>query len=138
MRDQLFDWMEANTLAITEDGHIIAYKYVRSDYFDCHTGTILHEVGSPTPIEMPREMVDDDPTNLCSAGLHCCSERYLPNYGGGSPRRLLMMKVNPADVVSVPIGYDGKMRVCRYWAIQELDWDDYSEGDHTRLAVVDL
>jgi len=37
--DELFGFMEACTLPITPDGCFLAYKRVRENYFDCHSGT---------------------------------------------------------------------------------------------------
>ena len=36
---ELYRFLESNDLPITEDGHFLAYKNVRDDYFDRHSGT---------------------------------------------------------------------------------------------------
>jgi hypothetical protein len=56
--------------------------------------------------------------NTCSTGLHFCSEGYLNSFGG---ERTVIVKINPADVVSIPSDYnDAKGRACRYEVIGEL------------------
>ena len=66
---------------------------------------------------MDRKDVNDDPNQTCSAGLHVCSQAY-GMYGS----RLLLVSVNPADVVSVPIEYkNAKMRVCKYYVKEDVD-----------------
>lgn len=117
-RQQLYTFLEKNKMPITPDGHFMAYKVVRDSYLDGHTGTIMHTLG--VPISMPRHLVDDDPNHVCSAGLHCCSWDYIPRmYPTG---RILLMKVNPRDVVSVPTDYNNaKMRVCEYVPVEEVE-----------------
>jgi hypothetical protein len=70
--DQVYGFLEKNKLPITEDGYFLAYKRVREDYLDCHTGTIDNSVGEV--VEMERNLVDDNPDSHCSTGLHFCSE----------------------------------------------------------------
>ena len=68
---ELYGFLEKNNLPITPDGHFLAYKRVRENYFDCHTGTMDNSVGMI--VEMERNEVDDNRNNTCSAGLHFCS-----------------------------------------------------------------
>lgn len=114
--EQLHRFLEACDLPITKEGHLLAYKAVRGDYWDAHTGrTFRNTVGSV--IEMDRNKVDDDPARTCSHGLHVCSQAY-----GKFSERLLLVSVNPRDVVSVPRDYrDAKMRVCRYTVLKEVE-----------------
>jgi hypothetical protein len=66
---------------------------------------------------MARNSVNDNPEETCSHGLHVCSEGYT-KFGD----RLMLVAVNPADVVSVPIDYNAsKMRTCRYTVFQEIE-----------------
>jgi hypothetical protein len=116
-REQLYDFLSACQLPITSDGHFLAYKRVREDLMDLHSGTIPNTVGAV--VEMERHKVDDDPNRTCSAGLHVCSLPYLRAFHGPV---LLACKVNPRDVVSVPTDYhNSKMRVCRYEVVEQLD-----------------
>jgi hypothetical protein len=114
--DELYGFLEKNELPITPDGHFLAYKRVKDDYTDCHTGTMDNSIGSI--VEMERNKVDDDKDRTCSTGLHFCSHSYLASFGGS---RTMIVKVNPADVVSIPSDYNGaKGRACRYEVIGEV------------------
>ena len=113
---ELYGFLEKNNLPITSDGHFLAYKKVRKDFKDCHTGTMDNSVGQI--VEMERNEVDDDQNRTCSTGLHFCSQNYLNHFGG---ERTVIVKINPADVVSIPTDYDNsKGRACRYEVIGEL------------------
>lgn len=115
--DELYKFLEKNNLPITPDGHFLAYKRVRDNYTDCHTGTMDNSVGKI--VEMERNQVDDDRDRTCSTGLHFCSQSYLNNFGG---ERTMIVKINPKDVVSIPSDYnDSKGRACRYEVIGEVD-----------------
>lgn len=113
-RKDLFDFMRANKMPITRDGHFIAYKKVRGDYLDCYTGKISNRPGRI--IKMLRSEVDGDRTRTCSYGLHVAAFSYASTFSHG---QLLEVKVNPADVVAVPPDYhQQKMRVCRYRVVR--------------------
>ena len=119
--DELFGFLEACTLPITPDGHFLAYKRVREDYLDCHSGTMDNSVGNI--LEMDRNAVDDDKNRTCSAGLHFCSFDYLKSFHGD---RIVIVKVNPKDVVAVPADYNNsKGRTCRYEVVGESELDGY-------------
>jgi hypothetical protein len=114
--DELYRFLEKNNLPITPDGHFLAYKKVRENYMDCHSGTFDNSVGKVC--EMERNHVDDDKDRTCSTGLHFCSQEYLKSFGG---ERTMIVKVNPRDVVSIPSDYnDSKGRACRYEVVGEL------------------
>lgn len=115
--DELYGFLEKGSMPITPDGHFLAYKKVRENYFDVHSGTMDNSVGKI--VEMERNAVDDDKDRTCSAGLHFCSRSYLSKFGG---ERIVIVKINPRDVVSIPSDYnDAKGRACRYEVIGELD-----------------
>lgn len=116
--DELYGFLEKNSLPITPDGHFLAYKKVRRDYMDIHSGTMDNSVGKV--VEMERNQVDDDKDRTCSTGLHFCSQEYLPSFGG-SDSRVVILKINPRDVVSIPSDYNNaKGRACRYEVIGEV------------------
>ena len=116
---ELYGFLEKNNLPITPDGHFLAYKRVRGDYKDIHSGTMDNSVGQV--VEMERNAVDDDKDRTCSTGLHFCSQSYLPHFGAGGDNRTVIVKINPADVVSIPSDYnDAKGRACRYEVIGEV------------------
>jgi hypothetical protein len=116
---ELYGFLEKNKLPITSDGHFLAYKKVRKDFKDCHSGTMDNSVGQV--VEMERNQVDDDQNRTCSTGLHFCSQEYLNHFSGD---HTMILKINPRDVVSIPNDYnDSKGRACRYEVIGELGVD---------------
>lgn len=118
--ESCYAFLERNNLPITEDGHFLAYKWVNSEYRDCWTNKMDNSIGAT--VEMPRNDVVDDPDSCCAAGLHFCSADYLGNYSGA---HLMVLKINPRDVVSVPKSYNfSKGRCCRYEVIDEIDQRD--------------
>lgn len=130
--NETYGFLEACNLPITDDGHFLAYKMVRHDYRDIYTGTMDNSVGCI--VEVPRNKVDENSERTCSYGLHCCSKEYLfSGYGSwniGGVDRILIVKVNPRDVVAVPSDYNNsKMRVCRYEVVGELTRDDLNLGE---------
>jgi len=116
---QLFRFINQKKIPIGQDGCILAYKAVRRNYWDKHTGkTFQYKVGSV--IEMPRNQISDDPKVACAPGLHVGARDYLGSDGRTGPKGYggsdlwMIVKVDPADVVSVPYDYDSrKMRVCK-------------------------
>ena len=116
--DELYGFLEKNSLPITPDGHFLAYKKVRRDFKDIHSGTMDNSPG--TIVEMERNMVDDNKDQTCSTGLHFCGLSYLDHFGGNDSRTVIV-KIDPADVVSIPRDYNGaKGRACRYEVIGEM------------------
>lgn len=115
-REDLYTFLTANNTPFTKDGCFIAYKMVKSDWWDSYTGnTHLNTPGAV--IEMDRERVDPDRNNTCSKGLHVADFEYARTFSGN---RLLEVKVNPRDVVAVPPDYHSrKMRVCKYLVLRE-------------------
>ena len=120
--DELYGFLEKNSLPITPDGHFLAYKKVRNDYLDIHSGTMDNSPGKI--VEMERNEVDDNKDRTCSSGLHFCSQDYLPHFGNGSDNRVVIVKINPRDVVSIPSDYNNaKGRACRYEVVGEIGND---------------
>lgn len=121
---ECFKFLEANEMPITEDGCFIAYRSVTLDFKDHRTGQWDNSIGAIC--EEDRNLVDEDPNNTCSKGLHVCALGYIhgPNsHGyGGSRSHWVIVKVNPRDVVAVPHDYKNtKMRVCRFEVVGQLD-----------------
>ena len=130
-RQQLYKFLEHNGHPLTKDGNFIAYKGVRNNFTDCHTGNFDNSIGQV--VEMDRNEVDDNPNNTCSSGLHVAAFGYADGFGSV----LLEVEVNPQDVVSVPNEYNGeKMRVCKYKVRAvcesklETELYDYDEDDY--------
>lgn len=143
-RQHLFNFLTKHRLTITEDGNFLAYKCVRENYLDKHSGKFSNHVGAV--IEMPRESVDDNPNNECSYGFHVGGLAYS-GPGGTFHKtndKVLIVSVDPADVVAVPRDYEFlKMRTCKYTVVGEYkceltksvysgqvdDGDDYYDDD---------
>lgn len=116
--DELYDFLEVGELPITEDGHFLAFKNVRGNYLDIHSGKFDNSVGSIC--EMKRNQVDEDKDRTCSYGLHFCSIAYLPHFRDSSDGKTMILKINPRDVVAIPADYNNtKGRTCRYEVVGE-------------------
>lgn len=114
--NELYGFLEANSLPITEDGCFLAYKRINSNFRDCHTDSMDNSVGKT--VSMERNHVDDRCEQTCSHGLHVCSFDYLKHFGGA---KTVLVKVNPMHVVSVPNDYNNaKMRVCEYVVLEDI------------------
>jgi hypothetical protein len=117
--NELYGFLDSCSLPITDDGCFLAYKKVRNDYFDIYTGTMSNAVGNT--LQMERNLVNENPEQTCSHGLHVCSQSYLEHYSSSDNDRVVVVKVNPKDVVAVPVDYNNaKMRVCEYIVVDEV------------------
>lgn len=118
--DELYLFLEHNSLPITDDGCFLAYKRVRNDFKDIHSGTIDNSIGKTPKIK--RALCDTNRNNTCSSGLHFCSIDYLPHFGEdhNQNNRTVIVKINPRDVTSIPADYNNaKGRCCQYKVIAE-------------------
>ena len=121
--DELFVFLDACKLPITDDGHFLAYKRVRDNYMDVHSGKFDNSVGKA--LSMPRNLVDEDKNNTCSYGLHFCSYSYLDSFDG---ERIMVVKINPKDVVAIPADYNNsKGRTCAYTVVDEIPLDEFNK-----------
>jgi len=137
--NEIYEWLNSGRFALTDDGCFLAYKKVGRDYKDIYTRTFNNRPGCP-PVVMPRSAVNPDRRNTCSQGLHFCSRSYLPHYGGGWERgkcRIMEVKINPADVVAIPIDYNySKGRTWRYEVIREVQPDEMIEGRTDTMVMM--
>ena len=123
---ELYGFLEAGQMSITEDGCFLAYKKVRADFTDIYTGQFDNSIGQV--VSMPRNQVDEDSERTCSRGLHVCSYDYLRHFGSSTGNKVVLCKINPADVVAIPKDYNNtKMRVCRYEVLEEVE--NYQEDN---------
>lgn len=117
--DELYTFLEHKNLPITENGNFLAYKAVREDYTDVHTGKFSNTVGNV--LEMPRNKVDDNKENGCSYGFHAGTLEYASGfkpYNG----KMLIVEIDPSDVVSIPTDSEcQKLRTCRYKVVGEYE-----------------
>lgn len=108
-RDQLFDFLDQAGFPITPDGCFLSYKGVKDSFWDQHTGRTFQYLPG-TVIEMAREDVCADPNQGCAAGIHVGTLGYAKGFSS----KVILLKVNPADAVSVPRDHNfAKIRVCR-------------------------
>jgi len=134
--NELYRFLEACDLPFTNDGHFLAYKKVRNDFTDIHSGTFSNVVG--TKVEIPRNKVDEDSERTCSYGLHVCSRSYLPCFGYEAGNKVVLVKVNPKDVVAVPKDYNNaKMRVCAYEVVDDISDQFYNDETLTPSFYTD-
>lgn len=113
--EQLYAFLEHDHLPITPDGYFLAYKGLRDDFKDCHSGKFDNSPGQKHSVK--RSEVDDNPNVGCSYGFHVGSLSYANGFAQG---KLVIVKVDPADVVAVP--YDSncqKVRTCAYEVLCE-------------------
>lgn len=112
--DALYTFLENGNMPITEDGCFLGYKGVTQELKDCHTSTIDNSPGRKP--EMPRRLVNDNPREDCSYGFHVGTLNYGSTFGP----RCVIVKVDPADVVSVPSSnLSWKLRTCKYEVLCE-------------------
>ena len=154
---ELYRFLEHKNMPVTPDGNFLAYKGVQSDYYSrtagnamvikgtVKDGKIYNGVGET--IEVERNSVCDDKSISCGSGLHAGSVAYATDFGRGG--RVVIVEINPADVVSVPDDATNcqKLRACRYKVVGEYevpldsnynnnysseDWnDDDDDGDES-------
>lgn len=121
---ELYEFLSYKELPLTEDGCFLAYKGLDSNFWSISgnketkvingqtnkSGNIFNGVGEK--IEVRRWDVDDNRTNHCSFGLHVGSLDYARGFAQGT---VVVVKINPKDVVSVPNDYNcQKCRVSAY------------------------
>ncbi len=112
-RQELYKFLETENLPITEDGCFLAYKSVRAHtYMDWHSNTKRNAIGDV--VTMPRPEVDDNQQVGCSKGLHVGSLSYVENFHNGADAVMVICKVDPADVVCIPVEDVRKIRCCKY------------------------
>ena len=118
--EQLYDFLSNKNLPITEDGCFLAYKAVSKDYTDKWTGEISNKPGGSIP-KLNRNQVNDNPSISCGSGYHVGALEYVSSYGHGDDKAVIV-KINPADVVSVPTDSGcQKCRVVFYEVVKEYE-----------------
>jgi len=140
-REEFARFADYEELPIDEEGFVYAWRGLLGDYYSRSgnlntrvlkgkvnaSGQILNEIGAE--IEVERADVDDNCNRTCSQGLHVGSLNYARGWSGG---KLVLVKFDPKDVVSVPTDCNGqKCRVCRYWVLS-----DYVQQEPIKEAVV--
>lgn len=143
VRNELLNFLQHENLPINEKGNFLGYKAVTSDFRDKYSRTMNNSPGCT--VSMERAKVNDNPNETCSYGLHVGALEYVQGFGGRDDR-IIIVEVDPRDVVSVPVDYNGqKLRCCKYEVLREYtgpmpssflasqdvdnydDWDDDDE-----------
>jgi hypothetical protein len=128
---ELYTFLEHKNIPITENGNILAYKGVKSDFYSISSGTakllkgklnasgqIYNGVGEE--IEMLRNEVDDNKDRGCSYGLHAGTLEYATDFGRNG--KVVIVEINPKDVVSIPTDCQfQKMRTSAYKVVGEYE-----------------
>jgi enamine deaminase RidA (YjgF/YER057c/UK114 family) len=131
--DDFYSFLSHRNLPLTEDGCFLAYKTVDSEYWSKASGSmkLVRGVSNDSGrvynapgevIECKREDVDPNRFAECSYGLHVgCLEYSGPGgWYNNSSDKVVIVKVNPADVVAVPPDHNRtKMRTCAYEVLQD-------------------
>ena len=125
---EMYNFLEHKGMPLTPKGTFLAYKGVTHDFWSINgnmdtvvlqgevndRGRILNKVGAT--VEVERSSVDDDFRQGCSHGLHAGSITYANNWG----QRVVLVEIDPADVVSVPEDCNcQKLRCCKYTVVAE-------------------
>lgn len=125
---EMYNFLEHKNMPLTPNGTFIAYKGVKDDYWSVtgnpatvvlqgkvdSEGRIFNGVGEV--IEIERSSCDDDYRRGCSAGLHAGSLEYALGWS----TKVVLVEIDPADVVSVPDDCNcAKLRCCKYKVIGE-------------------
>jgi hypothetical protein len=121
---ETFKFLCNEGMPLTSDGCFLAYKGVKENFYDEYTSTV-NNTPDGRRIEMTREEVCNDPAQSCASGYHVGSYKYAKNWG----QRVVLVKVNPRDVVSVPNHECEKMRVCGYWVVLDFNNQPVLDGD---------
>jgi len=125
-RKDLYSFIVKGKMPITDSGHFCAYKVVRHDFKDKHTGTMDNSPGKE--VKMDRKECDSNRNRTCSRGLHFCSSSYIPQFRSSGRDKVVMLLIDPKDVVSIPADYnDSKGRACFYKVIKEIGSDDLDD-----------
>lgn len=133
-RQRLFGFMQANKLPVQPDGTFLAFKVVRENYLDKHSGSVDNTPG----VEVPRfswAEVDTDPDQTCSRGYHACSKDYLSSfYSPGD--RIVAVAIGPEDVGAIPRDYnDSKLRCRGYAVVADITESVVGKFDRARINL---
>lgn len=128
----LYSFVSHRSLQITKDGDILGYKNVRTDFHDHHTGKYDYSPGNL--VIMDRIDVEYDPQNECSRGLHFACLSYAKSFHPGNP--IVIVRVNPADIVSIPKYDPKKARACRLESIGIYNDETAVRATHDQVVSV--
>ena len=140
IREQLAKWLaKQGLLTFTEDGCFIGYRGCQKnpvtgipESVHCgpgmvddvyYNGHIPNPVGSRVSID--RSIVVDNPAVGCASGMHVGTYDYAAGWSQGY---LLTVKVNPRDVISVPVDCDSaKIRCCAFEVLEAKEYTRFTD-----------
>jgi hypothetical protein len=128
----LYSFLENKGMPLTDNGTILGYKGVGTDYFSINTGSepliegirnergaIRNQIGDT--VWMDRCYVCADNSQPCGPGLHIGSKNYATGWAGAG--HVMVAEFSPEYVVSVPNCEHEKLRASRYRIVGELRGD---------------
>jgi len=125
---ELYTFLEHKSMPITPEGHFLAYKGIQLSGYSVmgntttvvekgtvdEGGHILNTVGQAPRVR--RSCVNDDFRVGCAEGLHAGSLNYASGWGS----KVVIVKIDPADVVSIPSDCScQKLRTCAYEVVAD-------------------
>lgn len=134
--DWLYKFLENKEMAITQDGCFLGYKGVKKDYssisiYNGQNGNPYIVSPPGATVKIDRWLVSDNFESGCDRGLHVGSYSYAKNWAAGG--KVILVKVNPKDCVSVPKREHEKLRCCEYYVVKDvtnpLSESLYSQND---------
>lgn len=139
--NELYKFLEHGLMPITPNGNFLGYKSVKENYKDWYSGKFDNSIGQT--LEMPRNQVCDDPELGCSYGFHVGTLEYAKNFNSGN--RVMIVEVDPSDVVSVPHDCDHqKLRTAKYVVVGEFEkpldndyTDEYNKEEETDERTIE-
>ena len=131
---QLFDFLKHQNIPLEEDGRFLAYKAVKEDFKDVHSGTVDNHPGVVNKLD--RNLVSDDPNEACHFGFHVGALGYASTFHTSG--QMIICRVDPEHVVCVPYDYSHqKMRVCEYEVIGMYSGTPMSSDVHKEELAAD-
>lgn len=140
--EDLVRFTKKHELPLTVNGELLAFKsvYKRVDndtgevyYVDCHTRTVRQGIGDI--VRMDESKVDSNRNVHCSNGLHIATLGYAASFSGDA---LILVRVNPEHIISVPSDCNTKIRASEYKILAEMKNRSYSaiNDDKVECAVL--
>lgn len=130
-RTQLYDFLTHVGVPIEPDGTFLAYKGVKHDYTDGHSGTVDNSPGRVN--KMARNLISDNPAVACHVGFHVGALQYAHNFSD----RVVICRVDPEHVVCVPNDHSfQKMRVCEYLVVG--NWTGAGDSEFMPSTTVEV
>ena len=150
IRENLSRWLKAEKFTILDNGNILGYRGLNSDYTSKHAGPGIvngasvnghldNSVGNV--VELPVELVEVNAARGCAPGLHVGTYEYASGWAGYGGV-IVSVEVDPRHVRSVPYECEShKMRVSKYRVLDTIsqkvesryadyDYDGYDEYNY--------